>query len=50
MARCIMAKGTGMRMRHVIEPKKPAEYILPEEMDRKLAELRELQKPKRLYS
>ena len=41
-------RGTGMRMRpEVYVPKKPPEQITPEEMDRKLAELKEAQKPKR---
>jgi len=40
----------GMRMRYAVVPKKPAEYISPEELQRKLAELREARKPKRLYS
>jgi hypothetical protein len=37
----------GMRMRYVVEPKKPAEYISTEELQRKIAELREAQKPRR---
>jgi hypothetical protein len=36
----------GMRMRYVVVPKKVPEQISPEELQRKLAELRELQKPK----
>jgi len=40
-------KGTGMRMRYVVEPKKPAEYISTEELERRIAELREAQKPRR---
>jgi len=38
---------TGMKMRYVIEPKKPAECISPEELERRIAELREAQKPRR---
>ena len=39
---------TGMRMRYVVEPKKPAEYISPEELQRRLAELRKLRESKRV--
>ena len=39
--------GNGMRMRYVVQPKKPAEYISPEELQRKLDDLREARKPKR---
>jgi hypothetical protein len=39
-------KGTGMRMRYVVVPKKAPEYISTEELERKIAELREAQKPK----
>jgi hypothetical protein len=39
-------KGTGMRMR-VVKDVRPPEQITPEELARKIAELRELQKPKR---
>ena len=37
----------GMRMRYVVVPKKPAEYISTEELERRIAELREAQKPRR---
>jgi hypothetical protein len=37
-----------LRCRYVQAPKKPAEQISPEELARRIAELREAQSPKRV--
>jgi len=43
----VIKMATGMKMRYVQEPKKPAEYISTEELERRISELRESQKPRR---